>query len=129
MQNQRTGKKCANHLSFNSFLSFLFWACHVTWGILVPQPEIEPVPAAVKGQNPNHWTAREFPQKKNFFFLYCVFVFSLKVCNQKTVFKVVWVSSPLPFQCDYVIHLSSKIYLFVCIHFLLFSPRLANLIY
>ena len=80
----------------------------------------------MKALSPNHWTAREFPQI--YFFVLC-FVFSLKVCNQKTVFKVVWVSSPLPFQCDCVIHLNSEIYLFVGIYFLLFSPSLANLMY
>ena len=30
--------------------------------ILAPQPEIEPVPSAVKAQNSNHWTIREFPR-------------------------------------------------------------------
>ena len=28
-------------------------------GILVPQPEVEPVPPAVEAQSLNHWTARE----------------------------------------------------------------------
>ena len=27
----------------------------------LPRPGIEPVPSAVKAQNPNHWTASEFP--------------------------------------------------------------------
>ena len=36
-----------------------FWPCHC--GILIPWPGIEPMPSAVKVQNPNHWTAREFP--------------------------------------------------------------------
>ena len=31
------------------------------WGILVPQPEIQPRPLAVRTQSPNHWTTREFP--------------------------------------------------------------------
>ena len=31
------------------------------WGILVPQPGIEPVPPAVEAQSLNHWIAREFP--------------------------------------------------------------------
>ena len=35
-------------------------------GILVPQPGIEPGPLAVKAQNPNHWTAREFPKLSNY---------------------------------------------------------------
>lgn len=29
--------------------------------ILVPNPEIEPEPSAVKMQNPNQWTCRGFP--------------------------------------------------------------------
>ena len=35
-------------------------------GILVPWPEIEPGPSAVKAQSPNHWTAREL----NSYFLF-----------------------------------------------------------
>ena len=35
---------------------------HATPGILVPWPEIKPVPHAMEGQSPNHWTAREFPR-------------------------------------------------------------------
>ena len=30
-------------------------------GTLVPQPGVEPVPPAVQGQSPDHWTAREVP--------------------------------------------------------------------
>ena len=41
---------------------FFFWPCHVTFGILVPQPGIEPVPPAVEAQSLNHWTAREVPR-------------------------------------------------------------------
>ena len=33
----------------------------MAFGILVPRPEIEPVPPAVEARIPNHWTAREFP--------------------------------------------------------------------
>ena len=32
----------------------------MTHGILVPQPMIEPMPAAVETLSPNHWTAREY---------------------------------------------------------------------
>ena len=39
--------------------------------ILVPQPDIEPVPPAVDAQSPNHWTAKEFP----------VFSIFTKLCN------------------------------------------------
>ena len=49
-------------LSFNSLaeyifqvlvFSFFFWLCGF-WD-LVPQPEIQPGPLAVKAQNPSHW--------------------------------------------------------------------------
>ena len=39
---------------------------HAACGILVPPPGIKPRPMAVKAQNPNHWTAREFPRNQNF---------------------------------------------------------------
>ena len=42
------------------FLFFVFF-CYMACGILVPQPGIEPRPLAVKAQNLNHWTIREFP--------------------------------------------------------------------
>ena len=34
----------------------------MAWGILVPQPGIEPTPLAVKAPSPSHWTAGEFPR-------------------------------------------------------------------
>ena len=39
-----------------------FWvgAHRMACEILVPQPEIEPGPSAVRVGSPNHWTAREF---------------------------------------------------------------------
>ena len=43
-----------------------------TWGILVPQPGIEPAPPAVEVWSPNNWTAREV--LFFFFFLSCFFV-------------------------------------------------------
>ena len=33
----------------------------MAFGILVPQPGIEPGPLAVEALSLNHWTAREFP--------------------------------------------------------------------
>ena len=41
--------------------TFFFFFVHITCGILVPRPKIEPVPPEMEGQSPNHWTAREFP--------------------------------------------------------------------
>ena len=41
--------------------AFLFLPHHRACRILVPWPEIEPVPAAVKVQSRNLWTSREFP--------------------------------------------------------------------
>ena len=56
------------HSSFTlevwSFFSFpIFWLYLTECGILliVPQPGVEPMPAAVEGRYLNHWTAREFP--------------------------------------------------------------------
>ena len=54
------------------FLSFIYWFSpphpphpspphYSVWGILVPQPEIQPRPLAVRTQSPNYWTTREFP--------------------------------------------------------------------
>ena len=34
---------------------------HRACRILVPQPRIQPMSPAVKGQSPNHWTTRELP--------------------------------------------------------------------
>ena len=31
-----------------STLALIFWPCHTAYGILVPQPEIEPVPPALE---------------------------------------------------------------------------------
>ena len=44
---------------------FTFWPC----GILVPQPEMEPVPPALETQSLNHWVAREVPP--SFLFWIC----------------------------------------------------------
>ena len=44
---------------FVCFLLLLFWLCHVTCGILVPQPGTEPAPLTLEAQRVNHWTARE----------------------------------------------------------------------
>ena len=38
-------------------------------GILVPQPETEPLPPAMEAWSPNHWTAREFPEDGIFMML------------------------------------------------------------
>ena len=41
-------------------------------GILVSQPGIQPVAPAVEAQSPNHWTTREVPSIKCFFFGLCL---------------------------------------------------------
>ena len=46
---------------FFFFIGLFFWLCHTACGILVPQPEITPVPLAVRTQSPNPQTTREFP--------------------------------------------------------------------
>ena len=40
---------------------FFFFFGRAACRILVPQPEIEPRPLAMKAWSPHHWTAREFP--------------------------------------------------------------------
>ena len=51
-------------LPYNSNDSFL--PHHMTCGILVPRPGIEPVAPAVEARCPNHWTAREVPSNYSF---------------------------------------------------------------
>lgn len=41
---------------------FFFWPCRMACGLLVPQPEIEPWPLAVRAPRPIHWSARESPK-------------------------------------------------------------------
>ena len=45
-----------------------------TWGILVPQPGIQPMLPALKVQSLNHWTTREAPKSKVLNFQWMVFV-------------------------------------------------------
>ena len=42
-------------------LFFFFLAAPCVYGILVPQPGIEPRPSAMKAQSPNHWTTGDLP--------------------------------------------------------------------
>ena len=50
----------------SSFFVTLFWLRLSVCGILVPQPEIEPVPPVAEAQSLNHWTAREVPTQSLF---------------------------------------------------------------
>ena len=52
-----------DHLRWTLFIYLFIWPRCAACGILVPWPGIEPSPSAVKAPSPNHWTAREFPQK------------------------------------------------------------------
>ena len=47
------------YLSENSFFSL--WPLCVAYGILVPWPEITPVPLALKAWDLNHWTTKKVP--------------------------------------------------------------------
>ena len=47
-------------VSFLSFFLFVFWPCFMACRILVFRTGIEPRPLALKAQNPNYWTTREF---------------------------------------------------------------------
>lgn len=42
---------------------FVLMPCPAACGILVPCPEIKPVPPAMETQSPNHWTAKEIQNK------------------------------------------------------------------
>ena len=44
---------------------FFFLPYHMIYGILVPQPRLEPVPLEVKVQSLNHWTTREIPRTQS----------------------------------------------------------------
>ena len=62
-------------MTFVFYLDFLHFL-HITFfpplgykacGILVPQPEIEPVLPAVEEQTPNYWITREVPPTYYFY--------------------------------------------------------------
>ena len=41
-------------------------SCSTAYGILAPQPGIEPKPSALQGHILNHWTTREVPESLYF---------------------------------------------------------------
>ena len=43
-----------------------FWSGRATCRLLVPRPEIKPVPPAVEAWSPNPWAIREFPEVARF---------------------------------------------------------------
>ena len=45
---------------------FFFGGEATAYGILIPQPGIEPMRPAMEAQTPNHWTTREVPQGEDF---------------------------------------------------------------
>ena len=49
-------------LKFFFTVNFFFFFWHAACGILVPQPEIEPVPLALGAQSLNHWMFGEAPR-------------------------------------------------------------------
>ena len=57
--------KLVNLKDFIYLLIYIFFG-HVACGILVPLPGIEPRPAALEIQSPNHWAAREVPNLRDF---------------------------------------------------------------
>ena len=63
-----------------AFLIFFLPHC-IAYGILIPQPGIEPMPAAVEAWSLNHWTAREVPFWAFLFFLFYVFVGNFIFCG------------------------------------------------
>ena len=55
---------------YTFFFLFGHVAWHVGYGILVPQPGIEPTPLAVEVRSLNHWTVREVPILHFFFSIF-----------------------------------------------------------
>ena len=49
------------------FKKKFFWLHFMAYGILVPQPGIEPMSPALKVWSLNHWAAGEVPQSPYFF--------------------------------------------------------------
>ena len=50
-----------NHNTLYVHLLLFFRPCHMTCGILVPQPRNKPMPVTVKVQSPNQWTIHTIP--------------------------------------------------------------------
>ena len=82
------------HFYLFVYFYFFFWPHRVACGILVPQPGIEPMPPAVEGQGPNHWTAREVPQAFIFaayllktFEAYIHFLFKCRCTYKMSIFN------------------------------------------
>ena len=53
------------------FSHFFFWLHCRAYGILVPQPGIEPRPLSVKALSPYHWTTRKGPASQSWYRPYC----------------------------------------------------------
>ena len=62
------------------FYLFIYLFCHVSCGILVPRPGVQPAPPAVEAWSLNHWTTREVPKWLFLgFFLKYLFIYLLVV--------------------------------------------------
>ena len=53
--------KCPHINTQRLLFFFLFFLAEAHGGILVPQPEIEPVPSTLEAQSLNQWTLGEDP--------------------------------------------------------------------
>ena len=63
---------------FFNVLFYLF-ICHVTYGILVPQPGIEPNPPALGAWSLDHWSSRGVPREA----LECCHVYGTDPATEK----------------------------------------------
>ena len=52
-------RDCVTENLVNDYSFLLFWLCHASRGILLPQPEIRPTSLAGEVQSLNHWTTRD----------------------------------------------------------------------
>ena len=53
--------KCPHINVHRGFSFFFFFLAEAHGGILVPQPEMEPVPSTLEAQSLNQWTSGEDP--------------------------------------------------------------------
>ena len=75
----------------------MFWPRLAACGILVPWPEIEPVPPTLEAWSLNHWTTREVPMKifKAIFHIVSLHIYSGTILDCLIYHWMLWIFSSL----------------------------------